>query len=156
MGSLFQYASPLEAIQAAMAFCGLLMNIWCMHDAWIDVQRARQANGQLRADDKALLRIVAIGNFRAEIVRGNAQLFFLALGLLSMMLPPSARPDHATMTERQHLIWIWIVLIRVGLMVSTGSMALNSLLNLRDRRAVAHRVHAQAARRKSGMDERNP
>lgn len=148
-------ASPMEALFVLMALIGVACNFWCLLDVFADMRRAWKANGRIRNDDRAIIRITAIGNLRAELVRLIAQSFFLLIGVLSLALPPSERPDPVAMTERQRLIWTWIVWVRAGLLLSTCGLAINSIFDLRDRRAIANRLHAASSRRRSSMDERS-
>lgn len=141
MGYTIANASWQEITNGILGLAGFACNCWCLYDAYLDLLKARRRNGELRLADRAILRIAAVGNVRAEIVRLHVQAFFLFVTLVMLRTPPAVSSTALALG------------IRYGLMASICMLALNSVWNVRDRRAIREWIHQSLNRRANGTPD---
>lgn len=131
------HGNPIVLLWTSGALLGVLINLWAMGDAMLDLQALR-ASGLNGARE-----IVAKGNIRREAFRIFKQGCFLAVGLYFLWLPPvpgrtGQGPSAAS------------VVLVTGLLLASFSMDLGALIDRRERiRLIAYinrHLAADAAR----------
>lgn len=147
---MFPFASPLEFVQTAMSFCGVLLLSWALWDALRDVVvlQAAGVNG-------ARL-LLARSNLRTEIAKLCVVMVLIVGGVISILLPPPtslnegdpqvaplielAQKIDARIIQENRLQRLTTVATRVVAMLVTFILVLDSILARRVRRQFIRRV----------------
>lgn len=125
-------AQSLALVAFIASLCGVLFGLSNARDAWRDLKALRLMNGSR----PRLLWIVAIGNFRTEVMVTVVQLLFTAVFvvLLAADLP----------------MWFRMFAVRACALLAVILLAAKGGFNRRDR-AEIRRIHLEAQQKKEGF-----
>jgi hypothetical protein len=117
------HASWMEILQLLTACIGMVLAMWSL---WVAADDAIELTGYGVLRD--LRRLVALGNLRGQMARCLAHSFLVAIGLVSVLLPPP--PDvlasGRSLEEQDGFIL-------VGLMLLTVLLTFDALMERRHR-----------------------
>ena len=119
---LLRYASVTEILQLLTAVLGVGL---AMYAVWENVTSAVNLSD---TPPEGLQRLVALGNVRRELARTVAQGLLMIIGIVSVLLPP---PDAGVLVAGVAPEVTQAVIVRIGLVMVTATLALDSYMERR-------------------------